>query len=386
MFMKRGVLLFLGAWFLWLCPASAQSIQAQLERAVAAQKSGDPETAIRIYREVLRQRPELGEIHSNIGAALVEEGHFPEAIQEYKLALQAKPGNPAIIGNLALAHYKSGEYPEVVALLSPIQPQFPDNLQLALLLSACLMQQNQSARVVEILTPFEKRADRGVAFLLGTALLNEGQTARAQVILDRILRDGESAETQLLLGAMKLRAREFNSAIDYFRRAVELNPSLPEVHSYYGRALRASGDTPAATAEFRAELAHYPNDFVSNLELSVLLKQEGNLAEARQHLATALHVRPDDPGALYQLASIDILEGKNQQALAELERLVKQNPAFTEAQVSLATVYYRLNRREDGDRVRAVVRKLQQEQQARDQGQPADKPPDKPSDKTSDRK
>ncbi len=379
MFMKWGVRSLLGAWLLWLCSASAQSVQTQLERAVAAQKSGDPETAIRIYREVLRQRPELGEIHSNIGAALVQEGHFPEAIQEYQLALQSKPGNPAILGNLALAHYKAGEYAEVVSLLSPIQPQYPDNLQLALLLSACLMQQNASARVVQILQPFENRTppDRGVAFLLGTALLNEGQVARAQVILDRILRDGESAETQLLLGAMKLRAREFNSAIEYFKRAVELNPSLAEVHSYYGRALRASGDTPAATAEFRAELAHYPNDFVSNLELSVLLKQEGNLAEARQHLAAALRVRPDDPGALYQLASIDVLEGKNEQALAELERLVKQNPAFTEAQVSLATVYYRLNRREDGDRVRAVVRKLQQEQQARDQGQPADKAPDK---------
>jgi tetratricopeptide (TPR) repeat protein len=108
----------------------------------------------------------------------------------------------------------------------------------------------------------------------------------------------------------------------------------------------------------------------------VLLKQEGNLAEARQRLGVALRVRPDDAGALYQLASIDLMEGKNEPARIELERLVKENPTFIEAQVSLATVYYRLNRREDGDRVRAVVRKLQQEQQARDQTQPGDKPPD----------
>jgi hypothetical protein len=72
-----------------------------------------------------------------------------------------------------------------------------------------------------------------------------------------------------------------------------------------------------------------------------------------------------------------VLEGRNEKARAELEHLVQQNPTFTEAHVSLATVYYRLNRRQDGDRVRAVVRRLQAEQQARDQAQPAEKAPDK---------
>jgi len=41
-----------------------------------------------------------------------------------------------------------------------------------------------------------------------------------------------------------------------------------------------------------------------------------------------------------------------------------QSPA---AGTRLATVYYRLNRCEDGDRVRAIVWKLQDEKQQRDQ-------------------
>ena len=362
-------------WCLWCVSAHGQSIGATLDKAVTAQKSGDPEMAIRLYRKVLKQRPELGEIHSNIGAALVQEGHFAEAIEEYKLALKSKPDNPAITLNLSLAHYKAGNYSEVVTLLTPVQRLHPDNVQMTELLAACLMQRNQSGKVVALLEPLEPQypADQALAFLLGTALLNEGQVARAQVILDRILRDGESAQAQLLLGAIKLRAREFNAAIENFKRATALNPDLPEVHSYYGRALRASGDTPQAAEQFRSELTHNPNDFVSNLELSVLLKQEGDLAGARKCLGAALRVRPEDAGALYQLASIDVMEGRNEQARMELEQLVKSNPSFLEAQVSLATVYYRLHRSADGDRVRVVVRKLQQEQAARDQAQPADK-------------
>jgi hypothetical protein len=43
---------------------------------------------------------------------------------------------------------------------------------------------------------------------------------------------------------------------------------------------------------------------------------------------------------------------------------VKESPNFTAAHVSLATVYFRLQRREDGDRERAIVRKLNAEAQA----------------------
>ncbi len=374
--MRCGALLLVSAGILFrLGSANAQSVPELLHQAVAAQQNGDPGKAIRLYQEALKQRPELGEIHSNIGAALVQLGRVPEAIGEYSLALKSKPGNPAVTLNLALAHYKVGHYEAVIDLLVPIQPQHPENLQMALLLAACLMQRNENEKVIDLLTPLADKfpTDRALAFLLGTALLNEGQVNRAQLVLDRILRDGESAETQLLLGAIKLRAREFNPAIENLKRAVELNPDLPEVHSYYGRALRAAGDTPAAAEQFRAELEHQPNDFVSNLEISVLLKQEGRLEEARQRLNTALRVRPEDPGALYQLASIDVMEGRNEQARAALERIVKAAPNFTEAQVSLATVYYRLNRREDGDRVRAIVRKLQAEEQLRDQAEASGK-------------
>lgn len=349
---------------------SAQSADSILRQAVTAQQAGDTGTAIRLYREVLQQRPDLGQVRSNLGAALVREGRFREAIDEYSHALKSLPGNTAIALNLALAHYKLGEYKEAAELLGPIQPQQPDNLQIALLLADCWSQLNQSAKVAALLMPLSRShpADRAVAYLLGTALLNQGQTAEAERLLDQILRNGDSAETQLLLGASKLRAREFSDAINNLKRAVALNPNLPLAHAYYGRALMAVGSTPAAMEEFRAELARNPYDFVSNLELGLLLKQDGRLDDATKCVNAALRVRPDDPGALYQQATIDVLKGNNETARVELERIAKENPTFTEAFVSLATVYYRLKRKEDGDRTRVIVRKLQDQEQARQPG------------------
>jgi hypothetical protein len=45
-----------------------------------------------------------------------------------------------------------------------------------------------------------------------------------------------------------------------------------------------------------------------------------------------------------------------------LEELVADSPSFVEARVTLARVYYRLKRKEDGDRQQEIIRKLTTEQ------------------------
>lgn len=49
--------------------------------------------------------------------------------------------------------------------------------------------------------------------------------------------------------------------------------------------------------------------------------------------------------ARYQSATLDLEDGKTEQARSELEKLTKEIPKFVEAYVSLATVYYCLKRR-----------------------------------------
>jgi tetratricopeptide (TPR) repeat protein len=139
----------------------------------------------------------------------------------------------------------------------------------------------------------------------------------------------------------------------------ELNPHLPDLYSYLGQAHMASGDMAAARAA--KELAQNPNDFESNIRLAVLLKQEGDYDRARELLARALRVRPDNPAALYQVGSTDLAAGDMDRACATLEKVVKQSPDFLEAHVSLAQVYYRLKRKADGDRERALVQKFKAE-------------------------
>jgi Flp pilus assembly protein TadD len=208
--------------------------------------------------------------------------------------------------------------------------------------------------------------DPAILYMIGTALMRDRQTARGQLVLDRILRRGDSAEAHLVLAIASREASDDLAAEKELRRALELDPRLPTANAILGELLVKMGDAPGAMEALRRELAINPNHFDAHLLLGLLLRQDSRNEEARTHVKKALALRPGDPGALYQLALVQIASGELEPARRTLEPLVRDNPGFTEAHVSLATVYYRLGRREDGNREQAVVQKLKAEQKARE--------------------
>jgi tetratricopeptide (TPR) repeat protein len=206
--------------------------------------------------------------------------------------------------------------------------------------------------------------DPAATYVLGTALLRDNQVERGSRVIDKILRKADSAEAHLLIGTAKYGAGDFAGARDEFRRAEALNPALPDVHAYLGLALLNTGDSTEASDAFRKELELSPENFTALLQLGVLSKQARNYDEARRLLGDALRVRPGDIGVRYQIATVELASGNATEALKALEAIVAESPNFREAHVSLATVYYRMQRKEEGDRERAIVRKLTETEQA----------------------
>lgn len=223
-----------------------------LREANAAYQSGDLPTAIRLYREFLKDYPDAAEIRSNLGAALVRNGQFSEAIAEYDLALRKLPNNPQVRMNLALAYYKLGRLPEAVQDLEILRKLQPLELKPALLLADCLLAMNQPRKAAEALAPMQEEYpdDHALIYMLGMALMKDNRTTEAQVMLDRILRDGESAESAFLLGQSEFVRNDLAAAAGHFARAIELNPSMPWVHSLYAQALKAAGKGDEATVQF----------------------------------------------------------------------------------------------------------------------------------------
>ena len=363
----------LGIVLCLVCTVMAQpqpSPDSLLRHAVELHQAGDIPGAIAAYRAYLEQAPKSVMARSNLGVVLSKAGQYEEAIVEYRQALDLEPRNLPIRVNLALSYYKTSQISAAAEELTKAVEQQPSNRQVVFLLADCDLRLGENKKVIELLDPLEKESpnDKALIYLLGTALIRDNQPARGQLLVDRILREGDSAEARLLLGTTKMNAQDYAEALLDLKRAAELNPQLPDVFSYYGLALLSTGDMAAAANAFRKELESNSNDFVSNLQLGVIFKQDQRYDEARSSFDQALRVRPGDPGVRYQLATLDLAIGNIEQACAKLEELIKETPHFVEAHVSLATVYYRLKRKADGDRERAIVLKLNAESQATQPG------------------
>ena len=318
---------------------SAASGQENAERilqgAIALHQAGEVERAIPQYRAYLKLRPDAVDARSNLGAALASTGRYGEAIAQYREALKRRPQDPRIRLNLALAHYKLGQISDAAAELYALHSEQPADRQVMLLLADCWLRRGEDRKVIELLAQLEKQdqSDLAIAYLLGTALLRDKQIDRAQQVIDRILRNGDSAEARLLLGTAKLDALDFEAAVADLEKAAELNPRLPDVHSYLGRAHIQTGDTAAARLAFQKELELNPNDFESNLQLGALLKLDQDYGGARKLLDRALRVRPGELTAEFQLASVNLGAGKLDEARAGLEAILKRAPRFVEAHI-----------------------------------------------------
>jgi len=366
----------------WLLPAGRAlgqaggpaDVEGAFARATQLHESGKLEEAIRAYQSILASNPGRADVRSNLGAAYSRLGRYEEAIAQYKQALALDSRNQAIRFNLSLAYYKAAWFAEAAAELSRFVAAAPADLRervnAVLLLADCQVRLGEYRKAVELLSPYEKDGaetphGRAVAYLLGNALIGNGQLDRGQLIIDRVFREEDTAEARLLIGSLMLLMDDGQGAVKELGRALELNPKLPTLRAWHGRALMRMGDSEKAKAAFRAELADNPNDFDANLYTGVLLRQDKQFDESLRYLTRAAQLRPREQYARYHLGAVLAALGRPEEARPLLEGVAKEYPDFVEARVLLASVYYRLNRKEDGDRERAAVQRLNSEQQAK---------------------
>jgi len=353
---------------------TAADVDAAFEAAARLHQSGDLEGAVRGYQAILAKHPKRIDVRSNLGAAFSRLGRYEEAITQYKQALAQDRSNQTIRYNLSLAYYKAAFYTDAAGELEPLINALPKSqpewMSAVMLLSDCQVRLGEYKKTIELLSPLEAAhsSDRAFAYLLGSALISDNQIEKGQVLIDRVFHGEDTAEARLLIGSILLLADQAQQALKEIGRAVESNPKLPGVQSWYGRTLMRLGDGDKAISVFKTALADNPQDFDASLYLGILLKRDKMLDEAYEHLARAVRLRPHDSYARYHLGALLAAQGKPGEALPLLEAVVKEFPDFVEARVLLASVYYRLDRKADGDRERAIVQKLTAEQQAKQPG------------------
>jgi tetratricopeptide (TPR) repeat protein len=343
---------------------------ALAQHAVQLQQAHDYAAAAEAYRALLKIQPNEVVTHVNLGVVLANLGRFDEAIAEYEAADKLLPNDGRIALNIALAYQKSGRIKEAETRLEALHKDAPQDGRIAMLLADCHLQTGEDDRVVELLQPLEAQQpdDLALAYMLGLALLHKGRIAEGQVRLDRILRNGDTAEARFLLGTRMFESGDYPAAVKQLASAIDLDPALPQLQSLYGRALLNTGDADAAVAAFQKALTADPNDYAANLGLGQIWTFRRQFNEAIPPLRRALQVRSASAGA--ELALAECLGGTGQFVAARpyAEAAKQALPNSVEVHQTLASIYAGLHLAKEAARERTQAQLLERAASTSDPG------------------
>ncbi|MGD0416018.1 MAG: DUF3857 domain-containing protein [Terriglobales bacterium] len=116
------------------------------------------------------------------------------------------------------------------------------------------------------------------------------------------------------LGLAYAGANHHAEAIAAFRKQIELDPNHKHANGDLAMELQQTGKTDEAIAAYRKQLAISPYEKTTLKNLGLLLAQMGRDADARTELEAAAAIPPDDPETKMALAQVYGRLGENAQA------------------------------------------------------------------------
>jgi TolB-like protein/Flp pilus assembly protein TadD len=179
----------------------------------------------------------------------------------------------------------------------------------------------------------------------GTIPPREGFPRARAAALKALELDESSAQAHLALAAIKLYFDwDWTGAEKEFRRALELNPNLPEAHAHYGWYLQLFGGFEEGLAEGKraAELDPLSPTYTAWVGWMYLNVHQDDkaIAEARK----ALDIDPNSVDALFVLGSAYAEKKMFEQAIAAHQKLRAVNPDW---KLALAETYLAAGRKDD---------------------------------------
>ncbi|HSR70388.1 MAG TPA: tetratricopeptide repeat protein [Acidobacteriota bacterium] len=276
--------------------------QAYYNLGAALQGLGEHRAAISAFQRALQVDPNRAYCYVNMSGAYQALGEFPQAIQAARQAIDINPLLPVAHFNLGVAYgqrepAKALEAFQMAATLDPGNPRFLHSQAIALA---------HLGRLEEARTILQDLLRRNPSMEAARSALQEldslGRQAQREEPAEAPAQAPESAETLAERARNALLEGDFQSALDYYDRAVRINPASRELQFQrawtlvaLGKVLQGQGQWENAWKAWERSLQHYA-DFVPALTaMAHASTVQGRFTLADELLARARRLEPDNP-------------------------------------------------------------------------------------------
>jgi TolB-like protein/Flp pilus assembly protein TadD len=149
--------------------------------------------------------------------------------------------------------------------------------------------------------------------------------AQRAIALDPTLAEGYGA-----LGLVATNTARDTTALLLLDRAIALNPSFAQAHTWRALSLRGAGRWEESEGESRIALDLDPRSLNIYSNLYWHMAAEGRYAECRELAERKLALDPESPSTLLEIALVDLIEKRYADAHGRLLKTIRDDPAARE--------------------------------------------------------
>jgi tetratricopeptide (TPR) repeat protein len=148
------------------------------------------------------------------------------------------------------------------------------------------------------------------------------------------------------LGILSAREGNTAAAIEFFQRALEIDPAHRVALLNLGNAYRQRKDWPTAKKTLERALDLEPDDPEANFSIGMVCAQLDESDRAYEYLKRAIALRPVYPEALNNLGVLYLRTKRPQDAIQSFDESIRVAPEYAQSYLNLARVYALLGERE----------------------------------------
>jgi len=235
-------------------------------------QEGKTDEALRLGRELKKERPELAEAVLLESEALARQKKFPEALKVLEQAQKAQPASAQFTFALAKLRWMSGDKDGSLRTVAEWQKQHPDDVAAAIQAAQVYLSFGRQAEAAEAYEKALKLAPSDPMVLNNVAWLSQkADPKRAVELAEKAnnLRPDDPGISDTL-GWLLLEQGVTGRGLDLLQKAFQLAPQEPGIHYHYAVALARSGQREKARRELERLLAS-PRPFAQAAEARSLL-------------------------------------------------------------------------------------------------------------------
>ncbi len=316
---------------------------------LAAQYSGRSEylgKAIENYKLAMKEDPGTSYLPQELADLYLQSGQVRTAITDFEEVLKRNPddlGARRILARFYAARISQSSQQQqrmneemlkaAIEQYQKISEQAPDDLdnwmmlgRLQKLASNSMAAEKAYQKALD-LDPDNEEALTGLALVYGDQGLNE----KASLLLKRVSDKNPRLRTLTALAATYEQMKDFKSAAEAYRRALELNRDNTDLKRAYAQSLFTGEDYDGALKVFEEISAEEPGDLLSMLRLSQIYRQKHDFAKAREYANKATALDASNVEVRYNEVSLFEAEGKFTEAIKTLKDILARLPKKPES-------------------------------------------------------